>query len=57
MPTHVQDLVFSSLKTELLSRKVYRIREDARADVFHHIEGPLKKHSKPIFLSPVQFEG
>ena len=38
---------FSSLKTERLSRKVYRTREDARADVFDYIErfyNPLRKH-------------
>jgi putative transposase len=50
---------FSSLKTERLSRKVYRTREDARADVFDYIErfyNPLRKHSKLHFLSPIQFE-
>jgi len=50
---------FSSLKTERLSRKVYRTREDARADVFDYIErfyNPLRKHSKLNFLSPIQFE-
>jgi putative transposase len=50
---------FSSLKTERLSRKVYRTREDARADVFDYIErfyNPLRKHSKLNFLSPMQFE-
>ena len=50
---------FSSLKTERLSRKVYRTREDARADVFDYIErfyNPLRKHAKLNFLSPIQFE-
>ena len=50
---------FSSLKTERLSRKVYRTREDARANAFDYIErfyNPLKKHSKLNFLSPMQFE-
>jgi putative transposase len=30
--------VFSSMKTERLSRKVYRTREQASADVFDYIE-------------------
>jgi putative transposase len=29
---------FSSLKTERAARKVYRTRDDARADVFDYIE-------------------
>jgi putative transposase len=50
---------FSSMKAERLSRNVYRTREDARADVFEYIErfyNPVRKHSKPNFLSPMQFE-
>ena len=50
---------FSSLKTERTSRKVYRAREEARSDVFDHIErfyNPVRRHSKPPFISPVQFE-
>ena len=37
---------FSSLKTERTARKVYRTRDDARADVFDYIErfyNPAKK--------------
>ncbi len=40
---------FSSMKTERLSRKVYRTREEARSDVFDYIErfyNPVRKHSK-----------
>jgi putative transposase len=50
---------FSSMKTERLSRKVYRTREEARSDVFDYIErfyNPVRKHSKLDFLSPVDFE-
>ena len=50
---------FSSMKTERLSRKVYRTREQARSDVFDYIErfyNPVRKHSKLDFLSPVDFE-
>ena len=50
---------FSYMKTERLSRKVYRTREEARSDVFDYIERfytPVRKRSKPDFLSPVDFE-
>ena len=50
---------FSSMKTERLSRKVYRTREAARSDVFDYIErfyNPVRKHSTLDFLSPVHFE-
>ncbi|RYX97840.1 MAG: hypothetical protein EOO28_03145 [Comamonadaceae bacterium] len=50
---------FSSMKTERLSRKVYRTREEARSDVIDYIERfyyPVRKHSMPDFLSPVDFE-
>ena len=50
---------FSSLKTERLSRKVYRTREDARAGMFDYIKmfyNLLRKYSKPRLLSPIQFE-
>ena len=49
--------VFSSLKTERFARKVYRTREEARADVFDYIErfyNLFRKHSKLNYLSPVQ---
>ena len=38
---------FSSMKTERRSRKFYRTREEARSEVFDHIERfykPLRKH-------------
>ena len=50
---------FSSLKTERISRKVYRTRDSARADVFDYIErfyNPRRRHSTLGYLSPVQFE-
>ncbi len=50
---------FSSLKTERTARKVYRTRDDARADVFDYIErfyNPWRRHSTPGYLSPVEFE-
>jgi putative transposase len=39
---------FSSLKTERIARKVYRTRDQARADVFDYIErfyNPRRRHS------------
>ena len=50
---------FSSLKTERTARKVYRSREQARADVFDYIErfyNPTRRHSTLGYVSPVEFE-
>ncbi len=50
---------FSSLKTERTSRKVYRSREQARADVFDYIErfyNPRRRHSTMGYASPINFE-
>jgi putative transposase len=50
---------FSSLKTERTARKVYRTREQARADVFDYIErfyNSTRRHSTLGYVSPVQFE-
>ena len=50
---------FSSLKTERTARKVYRTRDEARADVFNYIEtfyNTTRRHSTLGYLSPVQYE-
>lgn len=50
---------FSSLKTERTARKVYRTRDEARADVFDYIErfyNPKRRHSTIGYLSPMEFE-
>ncbi len=50
---------FSSLKTERVTRKTYRTRDEARADVFDYIErfyNPRRRHSTLGYLSPVEFE-
>ena len=50
---------FSSLKTERTARKVYRTRDEARADVFDYIErfyNPRRRHSKLGYMSPMEFE-
>ena len=50
---------FSSLKTERTAGKIYRTRNDARADVFDYIErfyNATRRHSTIGYLSPVEFE-
>jgi putative transposase len=50
---------FSSLKTERVRKKVYRSRDQARADVFDYIEhfyNPTRRHSTLGYLSPIDFE-
>jgi putative transposase len=50
---------FSSLKTERTARKVYRTRNQARADVFDYIElfyNLQRRHSTIGYLSPMEFE-
>ena len=50
---------FSSLKTERIRGRVYRSRDEARADVFDYIErfyNPKRRHSTLGYLSLVDFE-
>jgi putative transposase len=50
---------FSTLKTERTNRKVYRTRDEARADVFDYIErfcNPRRRHSTLDYLSPLDYE-
>jgi len=50
---------FSTLKTERVSRKIYRTRDEARADIFDYVErfyNQQRRHSTLDFVSPVQFE-
>ena len=50
---------FSSLKVERVARKVYRTRDQAKADVFDYIErfyNPRRRHSTIGYLSPMEFE-
>jgi len=49
---------FSSLKTERTARKVYRTRDDAKADAFDYIErfyNHRRRHSTLGYLSPVEY--
>ena len=50
---------FSSLKTESTARKMYRTRDEAKADVFDYIErfyNPKRRHSTIGYMSPMEFE-
>jgi putative transposase len=50
---------FSTLKTERCNRKIYRTRDEARADVFDYIErfyNPRRRHSTLDYLSPLEYE-
>jgi putative transposase len=50
---------FSSLKTERTARRMYRTRDEARADVFDYIErfyNPKRRHSRIGYMSPMEFE-
>jgi putative transposase len=50
---------FSSLKTEHTAGKIYRTRNEARADVFDYIErfyNATRRHSTIGYVSPVEFE-
>ena len=50
---------FSTLKIERVRRKVYRTRDQARADVFDYIErfyNPTRRHSTIGYLSPMEYE-
>jgi hypothetical protein len=50
---------FSSLKTERIRSRVYRTRDEARADVFDYIErfyNTVRRHSTIGYVNPVEFE-
>jgi len=50
---------FSSMKTERIARKVYRTRDDVKADVFDYNErlyNPRRRHSTLGYASPNEFE-
>jgi len=59
MASAAMESFFSSLKTERVARKVYRTRDQAKADVFDYIErfyNPRRRHSTLGYLSPMEFE-
>ncbi len=54
----VAESFFNLLKRERVRRRIYKTRDDARADVFDYIEmfyNPQRKHAKNGMLSPVEF--
>jgi len=55
----VAESFFSLLKTERIKRKIYKTRDEARADVFNYVEffyNPKRRHSYNNGLSPIEFE-
>jgi len=55
----VMESFFSSLKMERVRGKVYRTRDQARADVFDYVErfyNPTRRHSTIGYMSPMQYE-
>jgi putative transposase len=55
----VAESFFSSLKKERIRRRIYRTREEARADVFDYIEvfyNRVRRHSHLGQVSPYDFE-
>ena len=55
----VMESFFSSMKTERTANKLYRTRDQARADVFDYIErfyNPIRRHSTIGYCSPIAFE-
>jgi putative transposase len=59
MASAVVESFFNLLKRERIRRKKYKTREDARQDVFDHIQffyNPQRKHVRNGLLSPVDFE-
>jgi transposase InsO family protein len=50
---------FATLKVELIHRRHYRTRDEAKADIFEYIEvfyNRRRRHSALGYLSPVEFE-
>jgi len=51
---------FSSLKTERTARKTYRLRDEAKADVFDlhrtHIQSETSALDDRLYMRPTEFE-
>ena len=55
----VAESFFSNLKKEKIRRKIYKTRDDARADVFNYIEmfyNPKRRHTHNDRVSPTVYE-
>lgn len=49
----------ATIKTELVKRRTFKTRDQARFEVFRYIEGfynPHRRHSSLGYLSPAEFE-
>jgi putative transposase len=47
---------FSSLKTDQTARKLYRTRNEARADYIERFYNAIRRHSTIGYISPMEFE-
>ncbi|MEN9463990.1 MAG: hypothetical protein RL217_171 [Pseudomonadota bacterium] len=50
---------FALLKRERMCRRIYRSREEDKADIFNYIElfyNPLRRHGNNNGLSPTEYE-
>jgi len=55
----VMESFFSRMKDDRVSRRRYRTRDEARADIFDYIErfyNPRRRHSTLGGMSPVEYE-
>jgi putative transposase len=55
----VMESFFSRMKEDRVSRRRYRTRDEAQADIFDYIErfyNPKRRHSTLGGLSPVEYE-
>jgi hypothetical protein len=51
--------VVATIKAELVYRSRFKTKDEARLAVFRYIEGfynPLRRHSSPGYMSPVEYE-
>ena len=57
--TEAPESFFSLLKTERIKTRIYKTRNEARADVFNYIElfyNPVRRHGNNNGLPPAKFE-
>ena len=55
----VAESLFSMLKTERIKRRIFKTRDEARADIFNYIEffyNPNRRHGNNNGVSPMNYE-
>jgi len=55
----VAESFFSMLKTERIKRRIFKTRDEARADIFNYIEffyNPNRRHGNNNGVSPMNYE-